>query len=591
MFKGYYYSLIFAWFLAFNSFGQETNFDYVISGFDHGDYNEVFNQLGKIDSTKISFYDKATLFYYYAEYYNDTDKHALAYKYVTSAKSIFTSINKITDISDCNMLAIDIISHQNELKDVEKLIQNIISEELPQLEGTDENEKLGQIYIKIGNRFVISKNRQEALNYYNKAKNIFSTNNNVQKIADCNENIAIAFDYIEPVKLDSAIHYYRLSESDFKKLNNIDALAANYNNQSFIHKKLKNYEKSILFLLKADSLHLTENVNKTKLIFYENLAELYGLSNNYENQSYYLNKQLELRNTINDNKQNIAISEIQEKYDNEKLRADNLESEAQRKKNQNIAIGLGSSLILGSIIAFLIFKNTKRKQKLAEQDKELQTQKLAVVLKEQELTAIDAMIEGQEKERQRIANDLHDDLGGLMANIKMHFSALEKEKEPKELFDKTNHLIDEAYQKIRTVAHVKNAGVIANKGLLKAINQLADSVSAANKIKIEVIDHGLENRLENSLELTLFRIIQELVTNIIKHSGATEASIHLTNHDESLNIVVEDNGKGFDQKAINNKNSGMGIDSIDKRISNLDGQLFIDSELGHGSTIIIDIPL
>ena len=69
----------------------------------------------------------------------------------------------------------------------------------------------------------------------------------------------------------------------------------------------------------------------------------------------------------------------------------------------------------------MIYKNTKRKQKLAEQEKALETQKLATVLKEQELRSIDAMIEGQEKERQRIANDLHDDLGGLMATVKLHF--------------------------------------------------------------------------------------------------------------------------------------------------------------------------
>jgi two-component system sensor histidine kinase DegS len=200
------------------------------------------------------------------------------------------------------------------------------------------------------------------------------------------------------------------------------------------------------------------------------------------------------------------------------------------------------------------------------------------------------MIEGQEKERQRIANELHDDLGGLMATVKLHFNAL-KEKQTPELYTKTNELIDEAYNKVRTVAHAKNSGVIAKQGLLKAINEMADKVSASNKIMIHVVDHGLENRLENSLELTLFRITQELITNIIKHAEATEATIHITNHEDSLNLMVEDNGKGFNPSQITKTNKGMGISSIDKRVEYLNGTMTIESDENQGTTIIIDIPI
>ena len=200
------------------------------------------------------------------------------------------------------------------------------------------------------------------------------------------------------------------------------------------------------------------------------------------------------------------------------------------------------------------------------------------------------MIEGQEKERQRIANDLHDDLGGLMATVKLHFNALKDKKSP-ELFNKTNELIDEAYDKVRSVAHAKNSGVIAKQGLLSAVTNMAEKISSSNKIAIEVHDHGLENRLENSLELTIFRIIQELITNTIKHAEATKASIHLTHHEDSLNIMVEDNGKGFNPSQITKTNKGMGISSIDKRIEHLNGTMTIESEPDKGTTTIIDIPL
>nr|WP_262896329.1 sensor histidine kinase [Hyunsoonleella ulvae] len=200
------------------------------------------------------------------------------------------------------------------------------------------------------------------------------------------------------------------------------------------------------------------------------------------------------------------------------------------------------------------------------------------------------MIEGQEKERQRIANDLHDDLGGLMATVKLHFNAL-KDKQTPELFDKTTTLLDDAYQKIRSIAHVKNSGVIAKQGLLVAVKNMADKISMANTISVEVTHHGLENRLENSLELTIFRIIQELITNVIKHAEATEATIHLTNHDDVLNIMIEDNGVGFNPKQVTKSHKGMGISSIDKRVEHLNGKMTIESEKSIGTTIIIDIPI
>lgn len=325
------------------------------------------------------------------------------------------------------------------------------------------------------------------------------------------------------------------------------------------------------------------------------LSEFHSKSKQFDSANFYLRNVYKLEKKLNFNLHNQEISRLEvelqtteKEKENLRLKADNLEIKNKRKQNRNLLFGSLGLILFGSITFILIQINTKRKQLLAEQEKELQTQKLAAVLKEQELTSIDAMIEGQEKERQRIANDLHDDLGGLMATVKLHFNAL-KEMQSPELYKKTDKLLDEAYHKIRSVAHTKNSGVMAKKGLLKAINDMAKTISASNKLHIDVIDHGLEHRLENSLELTIFRIIQELITNIIKHAEATEATIHITNHDDSLNIMVEDNGKGFNPKTIT-KNAGMGIHSIDKRIENLGGTVTIESEHKKGTTVIIDIP-
>lgn len=443
-----------------------------------------------------------------------------------------------------------------------------------------------------GNYFQLRKQNKKAIEYYNKTLHFDFKKRDSTTLLYALNSLGVLYE--ENLKIpDSALLYFK------KKLEIIEAnksfqypsnYFSSYNNIGNSYKSKNNFDLAEYYYKLADSVKLKENNTFFKAMLKGNLSDLYAKKGDYELAYSNLSEFNFLSDSIKIEEQQTSIARIKEQYDNEKLRADNLESEAKRKQNQNIAIGLAGSLALGSVIAFLLFKNTKRKQKLAENEKELETQKLATVLKEQELNAIDAMIEGQEKERQRIANDLHDDLGGLMATVKLHFNAL-KDKNTPELYHKTNTLIDEAYQKVRSVAHAKNSGVIAKQGLLKAVNEMAEKISSSNTIDIQVIDHGLENRLENSLELTIFRIIQELVTNVIKHAKASEVTIHITNHDESLNIMVEDNGVGFNPSQITKTNKGMGISSIDKRVEHLDGTMTIESERLKGTTIIIDIPI
>ncbi len=359
-------------------------------------------------------------------------------------------------------------------------------------------------------------------------------------------------------------------------------------NKGIVHYFSNNQKEAQKYLNKAkESIDSTDYNNN--ILYYQWYSLSLAKEKKYKSAYKHKFDENQLREDRYQEKSEITVAEINTKYETEKKEKQLLIEQQQKKQNKNIAIGLGISLLFGSIIALLLFKNTRKKQRLAEQAKALESQKLATVLKEQELVSIDAMIEGQEKERQRIANDLHDDLGGLMATVKLHFNAL-KEKQTPDLFDKTTTLLDEAYHKIRSIAHTKNSGVIAKQGLLIALQNMADKISTSNKISVDVIDHGLENRLENSLELTIFRIVQELITNVIKHAEATEAVIHLTNHDDILNIMIEDNGKGFNPNQITTKNKGMGLSSIDKRVEHLNGKMTIESEQGSGTTIIIDIP-
>lgn len=556
-----------------------------MNAYDSSNKQNILLELQKIDTLKISSYDIATWLYYHADYNTLVDNHHKAYKSILKSKKIFKSLKKDKDVSDCNILLLRILSHQNNLK---TNINPIIKELKDYAFKKNDTSALIYLYERIAVQYLNSNNGEESIKFFNKVINLSRLKQDSLKVAKCHMNIGTVHNIIFNSQ-DSALYYTKKAVLNLKKNKDYQTLAYNYNNQAEQYKKQNNYVQAINYYKKADSIPLEEFKSKSKVIFYKNISDAYLLNKDYKNAALYLNKLNKLKDSINDTQQNIEISKIKEQYDNEKLRADNLEIESKRKQNLNLLIGALVFIVFGGITAFLIFKNTKRKQKLTEQAKEIETQKLATVLKDQEINSINAMIEGQEKERQRIANDLHDDLGGLMATVKLQFNVL-KEKQTPELFNKTNTLLDEAYKKIRSIAHAKNSGVIAKQGLLKAVKQMADNVSSASNIDIEVTDFGLENRLENSLEITMFRIIQELTTNIIKHAHATQAHISLTNHGDSLNIMIEDNGKGFGTNAIV-KNKGMGLHSIEKRIEHLEGDIKIESQPKQGTTIIIDIPI
>lgn len=445
----------------------------------------------------------------------------------------------------------------------------------------------------IGNVYLSKFNLDKALEYYNKSLEINVKLNDLGQIAITKVNIGLY--YLRKKEFETAIKIFKENLEVFNSIPNKDAAAKTLSCLGLCYNIQKDYENAIKANKKA--IEVWEELGNERKIQEANF-ELYKAYKKLSNYNVAL-KHYEKANEIDGQLERIKVRKKLDWIEFEKQKKTDsllsiqkqlkLKSEIEKSNFQKrtILIGLSGILIAVLLIAYIIYKNTKRKQLQAEQEKEIELQKKEKLLKNIELSTIDAMIEGQEKERQLIANDLHDDLGALMTTIKLNINAL-KEKHTTELLETTNQLIDTAYNKIRGVAHVKNSGVIGKKGLLVAVQNMAQKISETNQLQIEVKDYGLEERLENSLELTLFRIIQELITNIIKHAQASEATIHLTNHKNSLNIMVEDNGIGFNLKS---SKTGMGIKSIDKRINHLNGTLTVDSDTNKGTTVIIDIPL
>ena len=321
------------------------------------------------------------------------------------------------------------------------------------------------------------------------------------------------------------------------------------------------------------------------------MSNTYKELKEYKKALEYSEKHLVYKN-INDNNEAIkAIRDIDAKYQTKENKLQITTLKSTLKKGGMVII----FLLVVLIVFFLGYQNLRRKRKIAEQEKLIQTQKLENILQEQELNELDKLIEGQEKERIKIANELHDNLGSMLATLKLNFQNLKVRKdstteEDKLLFDKTDALLEEAYQKIRTIAHTQNAGVIGNEGLVPAIYNIASKIAIPDKLTVQVIPFGFTSRLENTLELSIFRMIQELLTNAVKHAQATEITINLTHHQDSLNIIIEDNGKGFNPNSVK-KNESMGLHNIEKKVAQLGGNLSIDSAPEKGTTILIDLPL
>ena len=223
----------------------------------------------------------------------------------------------------------------------------------------------------------------------------------------------------------------------------------------------------------------------------------------------------------------------------------------------------------------------------------IERQKVEELLKNQELKSINAMIEGQEGERQRIARDLHDRLGSILSMVKVHFKSVEDHIEElktsnKSQYEKANQLLDDACDEVRKISHNIASGVLTKFGLVPALEDLKGTLEESKKVKVEFIAHGLYDRLDNDVEIAIYRIIQELVSNILKHAEAENITIQIINREKDLHISVEDDGKGFD--ASKKEREGMGLKNVSTRVDSLDGELYIDSMIDKGTSVSISIP-
>lgn len=280
-----------------------------------------------------------------------------------------------------------------------------------------------------------------------------------------------------------------------------------------------------------------------------------------------------------------SVAEAETKYQTEKKERLILEQQLQISKQRNWilgVIGLAVITILGGLIIYF-YRQAKQKALFDAEKLKLQKDKTS------------AIVETEEKERIRLAKELHDGVGPLLSIAKFQLeNAMNQTKfnsiEQETLFHNANTMIDDAAREIRTVSHDLMPNALLMQGLVSAMRDFVNRLSLSGKLKVSLDVANLDERLPQLTETVLYRVLQELVGNVIKHSDASSVQIQLVRHENELTMMVEDNGKGFDTTQMS-VFKGIGLKNIISRIDFLNGKVNFDSSLNNGTTVIVEVPI
>lgn len=281
------------------------------------------------------------------------------------------------------------------------------------------------------------------------------------------------------------------------------------------------------------------------------------------------------------------------KKENEIFRLEKVQQEKEYQlKRSTLLLFVGAGLVAALlIILYLLRRNHRNKEKIAAERSALLEEKVKNIEKEQQIVSLQSMINGQETERTRIAKELHDGLGSVFSTVKMHYSTLQQgtpEIKGNPLYRKTLDLIDKASDELRTVAHNMMPEVLMKVGLVDALQDFCNNINSGKLLTIRLQTYGMDKRLSSSTETMLYRIVQELIHNILKHAEATEALIQINRQESRLSLIIDDNGRGFDTREASEKRT-MGMSTVKSRVDYLNGRLTIDSRKDIGTTIMIDL--
>jgi len=376
----------------------------------------------------------------------------------------------------------------------------------------------------------------------------------------------------------------KINGDDFQILNSAEGIAASYLELGDLEKAktmatfaLHESDRLKIAFIKLQALQLLMKIEERS----GDVAKAYQ----YQTQYVYLS------DSLNKEKVQRQMHETEMRYQSEKKQNEIVQLEKD-KQIQSLSIHQKSTLnyiLLGSLavvllVGFLLYRNYRQKQKL-------QQQTIAQLEKDKQLMTVDAMLKGQEEERSRLARELHDGLGGMLSGVKYSLNNMKDNlivtPDNMAVFERSLDMIDTSIKELRRVAHNMMPEMLVKFGLDEALKEYTNSIAATKLLRVKYQSFGMQDRIESSSEIIVYRIVQELLNNVLKHASASEVLVQLIREQNRLNVLVEDNGKGFDPAILEN-NRGAGWTNIRSRVDYLKGHLDIHSDIGKGTSVSIE---
>ncbi|MGB3008418.1 MAG: sensor histidine kinase [Chitinophagaceae bacterium] len=506
---------------------------------------------------------------------------------------------------------------------------------LEQPENKHLKHKLFGAYGNIGHTFLREKEYNKAEEYLNKAMKmqeyaenksqliqiyhkyfiIYSSTNQLDKAKVVMDSAMAISNEVNNLELKQAVYvnFGRLYElrSEYQKskeyyliglkitdtINNNSYRSRILNNLSSVSISLKQMADAEKFAVEA--LRFAKEINSFEDLNYAygNLRRAEIHKGNYKQALAFAELEFAYADSLSNSTSKENVRQLEAKYQTEKKEKEIADLTLTKTANELALVKRNRLMLIGGLAAVslllvlgLLYRNSKQKNLIAQKENNYQQEQIKFLEKQQQVVSLQSMVNGQETERTRIAKDLHDGLGGLFSTIKMHFSTLQHEKtelKADPLFAKSYDMLNTASEEVRRIAHNMMPEVLIKLGLVQAIQELCNSISAGKLLNVSMQAYGMDKRLNASTEVMLFRILQELLNNIIKHSQASEAIIQFNREDNRLSVTVEDNGRGFSLEEGHDKTHA-GLSSVQSRVTYLNGKLSIDSQKEVGTTVMMD---
>lgn len=349
-----------------------------------------------------------------------------------------------------------------------------------------------------------------------------------------------------------------------------------------VYYELGNIRKAEYFFLESLAAAKTFGVGRDLMEANKKLARLYAARKDYARAYNYQMAYTDINDSIRskevmDNVQQLEVRFRTAEKDKDLLKSKlHIEEQAKSLHNKNMIIVVSVALVLILALGFLVvYSRLRQKQKIRARDEQIREMK--------------ALMQGEEQERIRLAQDLHDGIGGMLAAVNMNMNVAEKaDFADKRDLKRIIGMIEQTTDEVRKTAHNLMPSALLRNNLKEALTYYCNHINGSGGLLIDLNVHGVLDEINTADVTIIFRMVQELIQNILKHAGATHAVISLEHIGSTLSLIVEDNGKGFD---LREKTMGFGLENLSYRVRGLGGRLDIRSEIQEGTSITVNLPL